>query len=103
MVQRGEYADQTERQQRGSGDGLPVNLRVAQAKRLERFYLDGADDLPVSNDGLSALVGLQDRGDRLASVLLGARRGVLILHLVGAHEALHHLDDDGPIRVGKEG
>ena len=71
--ERGQHADQAERQQRRGGDRPPVELGVAQAERFERFDLERPDDLAVADDGLAALVGLLDRRDRLAGVLLGAR------------------------------
>ena len=101
--ERGQHADQAEGQQRGGGDRSPVELGVAQAEGFERFDLERSDDLAVADDRLAALVGLLDRRDGLAGVLLGASRGVLIQDLVAAHEALDQLDDDGAVGIGEEG
>ena len=96
-------ANQAGRQQPGGGDRPPIKLRVAQSEGFERLDVERADHLSVADHRLAALVRLHDRRDRLARILLGAQRGVLIQDLVAAHEALDKLDDDGPIGVGEEG
>ena len=96
-----QHADDGERQQPGRGHRLPVELRIAQTQRLERLDLLRPDHLSIAYDGLTPLVRLLHGRHRLARILLRSRRGVLVQHLVRAHEALHQLHDDRPIRLGK--
>src|SRR5207244_6905478 len=74
----------------------------AQTQRLERLDRLRPDHLSIAYDGLTPLVRLLHGRHRLARILLRWRRGVLVHHLVRAHEALHQLHDDRPIRRGKQ-
>ena len=97
-----QHADQRERQEQVGADCAQIELWIAQAQGLERLDLQGRDHLPVANDRLPALEGLLDRRDRLARVLLSARRGFDVEDQVGADEALHQLGDHRPICFGEQ-
>ena len=94
---------QAEREQGRGSDGLQVELRVAQAQRLERFDLLRPEYLSLQHDGLPARKGLLDWRHGFACVLLGLRSGLRIHGLVGLHEALHELHDDRAVGIRDQG